>query len=63
MNVPKEKWFGSEYFDECQNSKEKKDKEEEEQSHTIIGQSHFQVAWTEDKIVLDDDDFHVVFSG
>lgn len=41
----------------------KKDKSEEKESHIMIGQSHVQVAWDEDEIVLDDDDFHVVFSG
>ena len=54
--LSREKWLDPEYFDKYQKSKEKKDKAEEEQSHTMIGKSHVQVAWTEDEIVLDDDD-------
>ena len=54
-----------EYFDKYQKyQKKKKDEaEQQEQSRALIEQSHVQVAWAEGEITVDDDEYHVVFSG
>ena len=65
------KWSNPEYFDKYQESKDRKMnaeelQKEEKQSHTIIKESHAQLAGTDDAamdVLDDDDDFHVIFSG